>query len=483
MARGHHRNLGQPMRREQLRQRQADRNVPTTAVRLLSMIVSSVLPLDLTEDKNFLSFVNELNSSELIPPMSLIHLLLHEAYNKKKEELRHTLSSTEDVVLTCELWSSGPGDSFLSVACHLVDRFGKLKSFMLKTTSLFGDESAANIQTQLSAIMEAWSLTGKVHSVVRAGMPQLKDVKTKWMHMPCFADTLNGVCKDLMQDAELQGVLRKCQNIVQFFKYDPEAERELQDSRVCRDLPQYQLVLYTGHCLLAWLDVLQQLVPQDNLMATVLTKRGKMELILNEDETQRIQKLVSALKPLKEVTSAMDSKGFQTISVMLPLLMKLMGTLQEESKRKNVIAQQLLHKCRRQFGDVNKNYLAPFTFLDPRFKDQLGDKNRKLATQKIIEELAAGAPSSTRRIQAVLDQYMAYKPTAHTSNPLAWWRNTGKQRFGELSRLALKKLCVVSTVVPLERAFSSAGERFNDRRSSIEAENLNKILFLHGNSC
>lgn len=447
------------------------------------MIVSSLLPLDLTEDTNFLSFVNELNSSELIPPTSLIRSRLHEAYSKKKEELRHTLSSAEDVVLTCELWSSCPGDSFLSVACHLVDRFGKLQSFMLKTTSLFGDESAANIRTQLSAIMEAWSLTEKVHSVVRAGMPQLKDVKTKWMHMPCFADTLNGVCKDLMQDAELQSVLRKCQNIVQFFKYDPEAERELQDSRVCLDLLQYQQVLYTGNRLLAWLDVLQRLVPQDDLMATVLRKNGKMELILNEDESQKIHKLVSALEPLKKVTSAMDSKGFQTISVVLPLLMKLMSDLQEKSKRKNIIAQKLLHKCTKEFGDVNKHVLAPFTFLDPRFKDQLGDENRKLATRKIIEELVANTPSSECRIQAVLDEYMAYKPTAHTSNPLAWWRHTGKQRFGELSRLALKKLCLVSTVVPLERAFSSAGERFNGRRSSIEAENLNKILFLHGNGC
>lgn len=445
------------------------------------MIVSTLQPLEIAEDIDFLDFAKTLKPSLQIPRKSVIRSQLLGIYNEKEEELRSILESVDDIVLTCELWSSRAEDSYLTVGCHFVDIHGNLKSYMLRITSLFGDESGANIQNQLSAVMEAWGVKAKVHSVVRAGMPQLKTVPTKWTHVPCFADTLNVVFKCLISGNELSNVLQKCQNIVRFFKYDSEAERKLRDFQNLLKMKQNELILYSGDRWLPWLDMLERLIQQYAAMAMVFAKKGKTDLILSEDDQQKINNIISALKPLRNATSTMKGEGFETISAMLPLLKRLVDNLREE-KRKNDVARKLLSKCQDEFGDVHNHRLALNTFLDPRFKNQLGDENKKRAMNKIMKELTSGpAPSSAAKLKDQLDRYMAYEPTAETSNPLSWWRHTGKRDFGELSKLALKKLGVVSTAVPLERAFSSAGDRFCSLRNAIDPENLNMMLFLKSN--
>lgn len=444
------------------------------------MIVSNLLPLEIPEDPNFLGFAEVLSSSAEIPTVPVMRSLLPRVYEEEVESLQSTLASVDDIVLTCELWSSRPEDSFLSVGCHFVDNLGILKSYMLKTTSLFGDESADNILNQLSAIMEDWGVAQKVHAVIRAGMPQLKGVKTRWTHIPCFADTLNVVFKVLMNDDGLSSVLRKSQNIVRFFKYDSAAERRLRELQNQLGVNQEKLIMYSGERWLAWLDMLQRLAQQYDVMVMVINEKQKADLILNENEKEKLKKMISALEPLKESVSMLKGVGFRSISVTLPVLQTLMEKLKEQSK-KNDVAQKLLSKCREEFGDINSYRMAPATFLDPRYKDQLGDRNRKLALDKIMKDLNAGKTSSGVKIPYLLDRYMEYQPTPETSNPLSWWRHKGKETFGDLSKLALKQLGVVSTAVPLQRAFSAAGDHFCSRRSAIEPENLNMMLFLNSN--
>ena len=444
--------------------------------RLLKMIVSNLLPLEITEKASFRSFVTALKPSVRVADKSKLRSLLHEVCRERVKAMEDTLASVKDIVLTCELWSSRPEDSHLTVGCHFVDQVGNLKSYTLKTTSLMGDTSAGNIDKQLSAIMKNWSMTKKVHSVVTAGMPQLKKIKTRYIQMPCFADTLNRILKELLSRDELRNVLQKCENIVRFFKHDTTAEKILQSKL---NQQQNELIMYSGDRWLAWLHMLQRLFEQYDVVEKVLNQRGRAALILKENEKKKLTNLMSALEPLKTATSRMKGNGFDTISVMLPVLTTVMDALQEETGRGNHVAESLLSKCKKEFGDINVHMLAQMTFLDPRYKDQLGEKNKELAIDKILKEL--NTSEAVFDFRGVLDGYLAFKATKGLNNPLTWWRNSGMKKFGELSQFALKKLGIVSTAVPLERAFSIAGDQFCNLRSSIELENLNMMLFLNSN--
>ncbi|XP_072244872.1 E3 SUMO-protein ligase ZBED1-like [Leuresthes tenuis] len=407
--------------------------------RLLKMIVSNLLPLEITEKASFRSFLTALKPSVRVPDKAKLRSLLPEVCQEQVKAMEETLASVKDIVLTCELWSSRPEDSHLTVGCHFVDEVGNLKSYTLKTTSLMGDTSAGNIDKQLSGIMKKWSMTEKVHSVVTAGMPQLKQIKTRYIQMPCFADTLNGILKELLSRNELRKVLLKCENIVRFFKHDTPAEKMLRSAQRKVNQQQKELIMYSGDRWLAWLHALQRLIEQYDVVKMVLNERRKAALSLNEKEKKKLADLISALEPLKTATSKMKGKGFDTISVMLPVLTTLMGALREEKGRGNHVAESLLSKCEKEFnGDINAHI-------------------------------------------GVLDGYLAFKATKGLNNPLTWWKNSGKKKFGELSQFALKKLGIVSTAVPLERAFSIAGDQFCNLRSSMEPENLNMMLFLNSN--
>uniref|UniRef100_A0A3P8U5Y4 HAT C-terminal dimerisation domain-containing protein n=2 Tax=Amphiprion percula TaxID=161767 RepID=A0A3P8U5Y4_AMPPE len=476
------RNLRQPMRRDQIRERRArGREILTIKTQLLKMIVSNLQPLGITEDANFLDFAKALKPAQQIPTKSVMQSLLLKVYKEKEKELQSTLTSVEDIVLTCELWSSRSEDSYLTVRCHFVDNLGSLKSYILRTTGLFGDESPANILNQLSAIMETWHVTEKVHTVVTAGMPQLKGSKTRWTHIPCFSDILNAIFKDVMNNNELSSVLNKCCNIIRFLKYDSEAEKELRELQGKLHKKQTELIMCSRDRCLTWLDMLQPLDEQYSVMMIVINEREKTDLILNESDKKNIKNVISALEPLKEATSMFKGKGFETISVVVPVISKLMDALGEEAKRKNHVAKILLSKCQLEFGNVNEHKLATVTFLDPRYKNHLRDNAKNLAIKKIMTELSASKENSADKLKVQLDKYKAYKPNAQESNPLAWWRYTGKEEFSLLSKYAVKRLGVVSTAVPLEKAFSRAGDQFCNLRSSIEPENLNMVLFLNSN--
>uniref|UniRef100_A0A3Q1EUW6 Si:ch211-152f22.4 n=1 Tax=Acanthochromis polyacanthus TaxID=80966 RepID=A0A3Q1EUW6_9TELE len=456
-----------------------DRGILTIKTQLLKMIVSNLQPLGITEDANFLDFAKALKPTQQIPTKSVMQSLLLKVYKEKEKELQSTLTSVEDIVLTCELWSSRSEDSYLTVRCHFVDNLGSLKSYILKTTGLFGDESAANILNQLSAIMETWHVTEKVHTVVTAGMPQLKGNKARWTHIPCFSDILNAVFKDVMNNDELSSVLNKCCNIIRFFKYDSEAEKKLREFQRKLEEKQTELIMCSSDRWLTWLDMLQPLDEQYPSMMILINERGKTDLLLNENDKKNIKYIISALEPLKQATSMMKGKGFETISVMVPVISKLMDALGKEAKGKNHVAKMLLSKCNVEIGNVSDHKLATVTFLDPRYKNHIGDNTKNQAINKIMKELNAGEVNSAAELRVQLDRYKAYEPNSQESNPLAWWRHTGKKKFSLLSKHAVKKLGVVSTAVPLERAFSRAGDQFCNLRSAIEPENLNMVLFLN----
>ncbi|KAM3620641.1 uncharacterized protein V6R79_026341 [Siganus canaliculatus] len=445
------------------------------------MLISTLQPLEVAEDANFRDFVKKLNPEFEIPPTPKVHSLLLSVYDEKKQEVRAALDQATDIVLTCELWSSRAENSLLTVGCHFVDNLGSLKSYVLKTTNLYGDKSQDNIKTQLLIILNDWNVQEKVHWEIRSGMEHLKNVKTKWTHMPCFADTLNVLFKHLMKDAEVSDVLRKCQDIIRFFSNDSKAVKKLREIQQGLKMKQDELILYSGNRWLPWLRMLQQLMDQYGAMVMVLNDSGKTNLILNEKEKEKNRQIISALNILRNVACTMQGKGYQTISTLLPLLNKLVDGLKGE-KQQNEVASALLSKCKEEFGDIQNHFLATITFLDPRFKNQLGEQNIKKATKEITAELTKGQSSfSAAVVKQKLDTYFSYEPTDKNSNPLAWWRYKGKEKFSELAELAVKKLGIISTAVPLERAFSIEGDQFCDLRTTIKPEHLDMILFLKSN--
>ena len=63
-------------------------------------------------------------------------------------------------------------------------------------------------------------------------------------------------------------------------------------------------------------------------------------------------------------------------------------------------------------------------------------------------------------------------------DPLQWWKHYAR-RFPTLAKLARKFLCILGTSVPSERVFSTAGLTVTDKRSRLDSNVVNEIIFMN----
>ena len=161
-------------------------------------------------------------------------------------------------------------------------------------------------------------------------------------------------------------------------------------------------------------------------------------------------------------------------------------------------------------------------FLDPRFKDKFTMEDETVVTlmdeikkfdeiervsgmeQPTEDDLSApprkkgkfsavfGASSSSSsranmhdvsisdRVKREVDMYLQYPSLDIDESPLQWWR-TEYNRMPLLSVAARKYLCICATGVTSERVFSVGGQIVNSRRSRLNPEKVNNLIFLAKN--
>ena len=88
--------------------------------------------------------------------------------------------------------------------------------------------------------------------------------------------------------------------------------------------------------------------------------------------------------------------------------------------------------------------------------------------------------SYSELVIAELSRYKSQPILGLKRRPLEWWRNH-EHLYPKLSQMARKYLGVVTTSVTSERLFSTAGNVVTSKRSALEPENVEKLVFLHDN--
>ena len=146
-------------------------------------------------------------------------------------------------------------------------------------------------------------------------------------------------------------------------------------------------------------------------------------------------------------------------------------------------------------------------FLDPRFSClvHLSSEERNLVSNSLSQEIKEnerdndctsrrrdGCPECDgkpvwglvssdfckRNRDAIQEMQSCMKETPLTadSNPLLWWRDTGCNRSPQLSNLARKYLSVCS-----EQLFLSAGNIVNKKRTALNPDHIERLVFLANN--
>jgi len=85
-----------------------------------------------------------------------------------------------------------------------------------------------------------------------------------------------------------------------------------------------------------------------------------------------------------------------------------------------------------------------------------------------------------RSIDDEVDAYFHEKVCLRKTNILEWWK-INEPRFPNLSQLAKAVIGIPATSTPSERLFSVAGNVVSKKRTCLNPENVDIILFLNKN--
>ena len=98
----------------------------------------------------------------------------------------------------------------------------------------------------------------------------------------------------------------------------------------------------------------------------------------------------------------------------------------------------------------------------------------------IITKTEKGTKTKLDQAKQEMEVYMNTETLNLGSDPLQWWKDNS-WRLPLLARLAKEHLCVPATSVPSERVFSTAGDILSAQRASLNADEVDMLIFLKKN--
>lgn len=251
---------------------------------------------------------------------------------------------------------------------------------------------------------------------------------------------------------------------------------------------------------------------------------------LTNNQWDLSESTVKLLQPFEEVTNVISAEK-STIADIIPALVCIRKCLAQTGDSygigsfKEALEKGLEERCKNLV--FNKNYSIA-TFIDPRYKNVFFNTSEKKSIISIvikeitsISRLTGGSDSETnnsddeplikkkkasnetstlwqcfediansskenkncdvkKSITDEIGEYLQKPILDRNSCPLEFWKTQNKN-FPYIFKLVPKFLLCPGTSVPSERLFSEMRNIFEDKRSSLDPEMAEKIVFIHEN--
>ncbi len=271
------------------------------------------------------------------------------------------------------------------------------------------------------------------------------------------------------------------------------------------------------------LVMLESIVQLQREVDNALKRNGNSELRLHEDELDVVKELVKFLKPFQDLTYLISSSG-PTLS-LLPFIKAKIRNLctyqATDDERLTTVKNAVLNKLDARIPDTDEVKLHQI--LDPDTKDLIARpeatalleqaiarltergfidlsarnqaqiqaaeededddpvvKNKRLR-QEMLTQLRLEMPAQQLSHAAVeVAHYLTAPSLRADGDILAFWKKHCNL-FPHISQLANILLSSSASSVPVECMFSTAGLIANSKRSSLSADKLHKICFIHDN--
>lgn len=274
----------------------------------------------------------------------LSRTIIPNIFSKVKSKVQNVLNEASHVAVTTDIWTSLNTDSFITLTAHFLDKNQvKLKTVVLCTKKLTGNHTANLLSEVITDELIEWNILCKVIAIVTDGGANIK-LAVKLMnipHVPCAAHKFNLIVQQALQisgddtigteqDANtLKNILKKCRNIVGFFKRSEVGNRMLVEKQ--KQLGITQVLKVKQDVCTRWnstLFMLERLVKLKEPLTISIMSIKEAPINLNSDEWIIIEDVIPLLKPFENLTVELSAEQYPTIAKLIPLIRGNLNSMQ-----------------------------------------------------------------------------------------------------------------------------------------------------------
>eukprot|EP00062_Callorhinchus_milii_P027633 gi/632991169/ref/XP_007884505.1/ PREDICTED: zinc finger BED domain-containing protein 1-like [Callorhinchus milii] len=491
--------------------------VGRTTKAIAQFIVRDLLPLSAIEGEGFVEMLSVL-----------------EPTYKGKLRVTESLRGLQHCALSVDLWKHASGKSYVTLAAHHVDRAFDYRNQVLSSRPAGEGPTAETVRAVLVAIAEEWGVRERTsHAVVvSTADAELAAAQAGWRTLPCIGNVLQSCVDSALQQPSILKVLGRCKRLAERpFSPSSSSSSTSDEPTSSETLLRIHSKMSLGSGRPKWTcvyKVLQALLANRHLLEGL--GRQESNLALVPEDWQVIEEIEELLKPLAIATSTFTREPFSGLSLVKPVITSLVYKHLAPNDKDSELAREVK---RAICADLNLWYsskevnqtLNLACALDPRFRglDFLSQAERVETLHLLKREAAelaklqpapepdlpgsacpgpakrpkqdsaieyllgdlcnvrnASANSVSQQAEQEISSFQTSEASALCQDPLLWWKSHRTQ-YPLLAHAARKLLAVPATAAPAAWVLTETGEQVYAKRSALDPEHVDMLVFLHGN--
>ena len=447
----------------------------------------------------------------------------------------------DGVAFTTDIWTSKNNSPFQSLTLHYIDRKFVLKRFLVKMESFPGSHTAELIGQKLTELVLKLDLPADVSSWctsdggsnVRKALLESPVIDTA---IRCVDHVIHRVVTQALKSVPSMVKLKeKVSKLVLHFNHSAKATGQLRKVATELGLSRTKLVQSVAT---RWNSDLHQFESILDLFPALseITQTGdsKVEQLLpSVQEKLDLQAVSILLQPWATLSELASSDKGPTLHLVIPHFANIQRKLtvtanSPPSELVGGVAQALKDELEIRFpksGSKEKEFILAH-FLDPSVKGALLRPNflggfaegKQMVLDELMVFVRSEAPSrsptpeeqqvlgddddifnecirdtygsnptqSNKRaalnneVESELEVYLKDPVVPRGTDLLDFWK-MHRKRFPHLSLLARKILCIPAASATSERVFSGAGQICTERRTCLDIDKIETLVFLKEN--
>lgn len=444
-----------------------------------------------------------------------ISLKSKEMCNKQKQSIATKLGGVDHVALTMDIWTSIAIRSYLCITLHYASSSGTIISELIHFASIDPPHTGSCIKEQLERAIDSYGIDEKVVAITadgaaneNAAINQMNSIRSirqlfEVRRIYCVAHLINNVVTQALE--YIEPLIEKVRNITFTIKASSSLTFKLKKSqREAGKTPLTVVKDVRTRWNSCYMMIERYIKLQDYLTPLISNELALRDYALSGEEMSDLRDYLHVLRPFKIATDYFSCNRSQNLGAVVPIyremITKMKNAMMIDST--NRMSRKLLDalETRRDRFESSHGLLA--TALDPYWKsstyvqraelmivledalkivsidtDDTANANSResRSNSELFSEFSR--PMESEACTGDLDDYLSDVSSSDIKYH-DWWR-LNRKKYPKIHNLAMQFMIIRSTSVASEAKFSIAGNMIGTRRSQLDEDSVEAIMFIN----